>query len=64
VADLSLLQKLRARRPDAPMIVMTAHGTPADFAQARTAGVSYVVDKPFDVAEMVTLVGQAWAARV
>jgi two-component system nitrogen regulation response regulator GlnG len=63
VADLSLLQKLRARRPDAPMIVMTAHGTPADLAQARTAGVSYVVDKPFDVAEMVTLVRQAWAAR-
>lgn len=61
VADLSLVQDLRARRPDAAMILMTAHGTPADMAQALGAGVSFVVDKPFDVAEMVALVGQAWA---
>lgn len=61
VADLSLVQALRADRPDAAMILMTAHGTPADMAQALSAGVSFVVDKPFDVAEMVALVGQAWA---
>ena len=61
VSDLSLVHGLRTRRPDAAMILMTAHGTPADMAQARSAGVSYVVDKPFDVAEMVALVGQAWA---
>jgi DNA-binding NtrC family response regulator len=60
VADLSLVRALRAERPDAAMILMTAHGTPADMAQARIAGVSFVVDKPFDVAEMVALVGQAW----
>ena len=61
VADLSLVHGLRARRPDAAMIVMTAHGTSADVAQARGAGVSFFVDKPFDVAEMVALVGQAWS---
>jgi DNA-binding NtrC family response regulator len=61
VSDLSLVWSLRERRPDAAMIIMTAHGTAADMAQARSAGVSFVVEKPFDVVEMVALVGQAWS---
>jgi DNA-binding NtrC family response regulator len=61
VSDLSLLRELRAVRPDVPMIVMTAHGTPEDADQARSAGVYSVVGKPFDVTAMVELVKAAAA---
>ena len=61
VSDLSLIRELRAARPDVPMIVMTAHGTADDARQALAAGVHAVVGKPFDVVEMVALVGVAAA---
>lgn len=60
VSDLSLLSEIRAKRPDAPVIMMTAHGTPEDAAQAAALGVNRFVGKPFDVGEMVALVGAAW----
>ena len=60
MADLSLLREIRARRPDAPVIMMTAHGTAEDARQARELGASGFVGKPFDVAEMVGLVSSAW----
>lgn len=59
VSDLSLVRELRALRPDAPMIVMTAHGTADDATQAREVGVHSFVGKPFDVVEMVALVDAA-----
>lgn len=59
VSDLSLVRELRAARPDVPMIVMTAHGTNDDAAQALAAGVHSFVGKPFDVVEIVELVGAA-----
>lgn len=59
VADLSLLQDIRVRRPDAPVIVMTAHGTAEDARQASALGAFRFITKPFDVGEMVKLVAQA-----
>lgn len=61
VSDLSLIRELRAARPDVPMIVMTAHGTPDDTRQALAAGVHTLVGKPFDVVEMVALADAAAA---
>lgn len=61
VADLSLLREVRALRPDVPIIMMTAHGSPEDAARARELGVYRFIDKPFDVAEVVRLVEAAWA---
>lgn len=60
MADLSLLRELRSRRPDAPVIMMTAHGTPEDGRQATALGASAFVAKPFDVAEMVRMVDAVW----
>jgi two-component system nitrogen regulation response regulator GlnG len=60
VSDLSLLREMRQARPDAPVIMMTAHGTPDDASNAKGLGVSRFVSKPFDVAEMVRLVDEAW----
>ena len=62
VADLSLLRDIRAQRPDAPVVMMTAHGTPDDARQAARLGAYRFVTKPFDVHALVDLVGEAWAA--
>ncbi len=63
MADLSLLKEIRAKRPDVPVIMMTAHGTAEDAKQAKALGVSHFVGKPFDVGEMVRLVSSAWVGR-
>ena len=63
VADLSLLRDLRLLRPDVPIIMMTAHGSPEDAARARDLGVFRFIDKPFDVSKVVELVEEAWAQR-
>jgi DNA-binding NtrC family response regulator len=63
VADLSLLRDIRARRPDAPVVMMTAHGSDEDARNARRLGAFRFVSKPFDVAEMIGLVADAWSAR-
>jgi DNA-binding NtrC family response regulator len=62
VGDLSLLRAMRRTRPDAPVLVMTAHGAPEDTEEAQRLGAAHVVGKPFDVGEMVRLVGEAWSA--
>lgn len=59
-SDLSFARALRRARPDVPVIMMTAHGTPDDAVQAERLGVTRFVSKPFDVAEMVRLVDEAW----
>ena len=59
VSDLSLIRELRVARPDVPMIVMTAHGSDDDAAQALMSGVFSFVGKPFDVGEIVSLVDAA-----
>jgi DNA-binding NtrC family response regulator len=62
VADLSLLREIRSRRPDAPVVMMSAHGTDEDARGAGRLGAFRFVTKPFDVGEIVSLVQDAWAA--
>jgi DNA-binding NtrC family response regulator len=54
--DLSLLKDVRALAPDARLIIMTAHGTPELAAQAFSIGAYAVIDKPFELSEVATLV--------
>ncbi len=63
VSDLSLLRTIRAARPDAPVVMMTAHGAPTQAAEAVSLGAVRFVGKPFDVGEMVRFVGEAWGNR-
>ena len=63
VTDLSFLREVRRTRPDCPVLMMSAHGTPEDAEEATRLGVTRFVGKPFDVAEMVKLVGEFWSAR-
>ncbi len=60
-SDLSLARKIMADRPDAPVIMMTAHGSAQDKADAEAAGVYKFIQKPFDLAEMTAVVREASA---
>jgi DNA-binding NtrC family response regulator len=43
--------------------MMTAHGSAHDASAAIRLGAFRFLSKPFDVVEVVRLVGEAWAAR-
>lgn len=57
--DLGLLRAIRELAPDCRVIVMTAHGTPELTQEALKYGAFRVVDKPFDLDDMVGLVAEA-----
>jgi DNA-binding NtrC family response regulator len=57
--DLSLLATIRQLMPQAPVVLMTAFGTPELLANARELGVSAVLNKPFELAELSRVVSAA-----
>jgi DNA-binding NtrC family response regulator len=57
--DLALLATIRRRVPDAPVIMMTAFGTPEVTGGAMKLGAYRVVPKPFDMHDMAALVEQS-----
>jgi len=61
--DLSLLGEIRRRWPGVPVVMMSAHGSGDDMKHAVDLGAYRFVEKPFDVTEMVRLVGEAWEKR-
>jgi DNA-binding NtrC family response regulator len=61
--DLGLLEEIRRRHPGAPVVMMSAHGTSEDVQRAAELGACRFVDKPFDVTEVVRLIGEAWENR-
>lgn len=54
--DLSLLATIRQLIPEAPVVVMTAYGSPELLAQARGLGVRGVLHKPFELDELSRMV--------
>jgi DNA-binding NtrC family response regulator len=60
--DLNLLAAIRRLAPHSPVILMTAFSTPEVARGALELGAFCVVSKPFEVAELVSLVGQAHAS--
>jgi DNA-binding NtrC family response regulator len=60
--DLSLLALLRRLVPAVPIILMTAFPTPELVAEAQRLGAFAVVEKPFDLNELVPLVRRALAS--
>jgi DNA-binding response OmpR family regulator len=62
VLDLSLLRALRSRRPDAPVLVLSAWASSDAAVAAMQAGAARVLKKPFDVALVVAAVHAASGA--
>lgn len=61
VDGLELVRQLHARKPRLPMVLMTAFGTTETAIEATKHGAFEYVLKPFDVAEMLEVVGRAVA---
>ncbi|MDD2707558.1 MAG: sigma-54 dependent transcriptional regulator [Verrucomicrobiae bacterium] len=56
---LALVRRLRQARPKLPIILMTAHGTTETAIEATRWGAFDYVLKPFEMDEMLDLVGRA-----
>jgi DNA-binding NtrC family response regulator len=57
--DLQLLARVRALMPATPIILMTAYATPETVERALELGAFRVVSKPFEIAEIASLVKRA-----
>jgi two-component system nitrogen regulation response regulator GlnG len=60
---LGVLRDLRKRRPDLPVIMMTAYGTLQVAVEAMKHGAYDYIGKPFDVDEVLLVVGKALEAQ-
>jgi two-component system, NtrC family, response regulator AtoC len=61
--DLHVLHAMHRLSPGTPVILMTAHGTPDLADAARAMGAFAVIDKPFDMGDLVPLAEQASGYR-
>ena len=58
--DLGLLEEVRRRLPQAAVVLMTALGTPEMVQGAMERGVYRVLNKPFDMHDVESLVTDAY----
>ncbi len=56
---MELFHAVRVRRPELPVIILTAHGTIPDAVEATRAGAFGFLSKPFDSRELLELVLKA-----
>lgn len=61
--DLGLLAHVRRVTPDSAVVLMTAHGTPEMTRGALDLGAFRVMDKPFDMHWLESLVQDAHCSR-
>lgn len=61
--DLNLLTDIRRLAPRSAVILMTAFGTPEITRGALDLGVFRVLNKPFDMGDLPSLLRQACSAR-
>lgn len=59
LSGIDLLLKLRAERPDLPVVMITGYGTAENTARALRAGVADFLPKPFTESELLEVVRRA-----
>jgi len=62
-SGLGLLADVRRLRPDSAVVMMTAYGAPEVTKSALELGAHRVVDKPFDMHGLESLVLEAYHSR-
>jgi two-component system nitrogen regulation response regulator GlnG len=62
-SDLRLLADIRRLRPRSAVVMMTAYGTPEMTREALDLGAFRVLDKPFDMDRLESLVREADRSR-
>lgn len=60
---LTVLRRLRARRPDLVVMMLTAHGTVPNAVEAMQLGAADFLRKPFDVEEVLVKIARALERR-
>src|SRR5262245_65926153 len=63
IDGLTLLTQIRGERPDAQVVIMTAHGTMETAIQAMQQGAYDYLAKPFDLDEAMLLAERAMTAQ-
>ncbi len=63
-SDLEFVAHVRRLRPDSAVVMMTAYGTPEVTRGALDLGVHRVVNKPFDMQVLESLVLEAHRSRL
>jgi CheY-like chemotaxis protein len=63
MTGLELLPRVKAVRPDLPIIMITAYGDPATLRQAREGGADGVYGKPIDFTALKGEIDQRLAAH-
>jgi nitrogen regulation protein NR(I) len=63
IGGLELLREVRARHPDVPVIMITAHGTVDTAVEAMKAGAFDYIAKPFEQEELKKVIAKASRAR-
>lgn len=62
--DLALLARLRQTAPGMQVVLMTAFGTPEIHREAVDLGAYCVIEKPFEMQDIASLVARACAGRL
>jgi two-component system response regulator PilR (NtrC family) len=63
MSGLEVLRKVRETSPDTPVVLITAHGTKETAIEAVKLGAFDYFEKPFNVEEVLTRVGNAVAQK-
>ena len=61
--DLALLTAIRGLTPESPVVLMTAFGTDEISQAALNLGVYRVLDKPFEMPDLESLLREACSSR-
>ena len=61
--DLAALSVIHRCSPRTAIVLMTAHGSPELFRDARRRGAAAVVDKPFEMSDIGSLADRILSAR-
>ena len=61
-ADLKLLEEIRRRMPESAVVLMTGYGGPDLVQGALERGAYCVIDKPFDIQDLDSMVRNAHRA--
>ena len=59
ISGLEAIKSIKGQRPEFPIILITANGTPKDFSAARRLGVLGILEKPFRPDEILELIAGA-----
>jgi DNA-binding response OmpR family regulator len=56
ISGLQVIADIRHLQPETPVVLITAHGSPSDFAEAMKLGAVGALAKPFPPAEILRLI--------